>query len=129
MVSWEGPMTEVELMEPENLPRGSKTIRLPFNDEMYQVVMDDSKEFKAYVDGWIERHPRLFPEKITEGYELYGKTARSAKLGIQQRRIRILATNDVYSICPSFVMPYMTGLVSDVDKALFFNVSVCLTGH
>ena len=108
-------------MEPKNLPRGSKTIRLPFNKGMYEVMMNDGKEFRSHVDGLIERHPEVFPHAITEGYELHGKTLPSAKLGIQQRRIRILATNEVYSICPSFVMPYVTGLVSDVEMALFYQ--------
>ena len=69
----------------------------------------------------MERHPELFPQGITEGYELYGKTPPSVKLAIQQRRIRIMATGDVYSICPSFVMPYMTGFVADVELALFYQ--------
>lgn len=114
-------MKEVELMKPKNLPRGSKTIRLPFNKGMYEVMMNDEKEFRSHVDGWIERHPELFPRAITGGYELHGKTLPSVKLGIQQRRIRILATGDMYSICPSFVMPYMTGLVSDVELPLFYQ--------
>lgn len=108
-------------MEPKNLPRGSRTIRLSFNKGMYEVMMNDGKEFRSHVDGWIERHPELFPHAVTEGYELHGKTLPSAKLGIEQRRIRILATDDVYSICPSFVMPYMTGLVSDVELPLFYQ--------
>ena len=69
-------------MEPKNLPRGSKTIRLPFNKEMHEVMINDEKEFRSHVDGWIEKHPELFPQGITEGYELHGKTPPSAKLGI-----------------------------------------------
>ena len=114
-------MKKVELMEPKNLPRVSKTIRFPFNKGIYKVIMNDGKEFRSHVDGWIERHPELFPHAITEGYKLNGKTLPSVKLGIEQRRIRILATGDVYSICPAFVMPYMTGLVYDVELPLFYQ--------
>ena len=108
-------------MKPKKLPRGSSTIRIHFHQEMYQTIIDDEKKFRAHIDEWIQKHPELFPKQIAEGYELHGKTAPSAKLGIQQRRIKILATRDVYSISPSFVMPYMTGFVSDVETALFFQ--------
>ena len=108
-------------MKPKKLPRGSSTIRIHFYQEMYQTIMDDEKKFRAYIDECIQKHPELFPKRIAEGYELHSKTAPSAKLGIQQRRIKILATGDVYSISPSFVMPYMTGFISDVEIALFFQ--------
>ena len=36
-------MKEGDLMEPKNLPRGSKTIRLPFSQELHQVCIDDGK--------------------------------------------------------------------------------------
>lgn len=108
-------------MKPKNLPRGSNTIRIPFSQEMYQTGMGDKKKFRAYIGECIQKHPELFPTQIAEGYELHDKTPPSAKLGIQKRRIKILATGDVYSISPSFVMPYMTGFVSDVETALFFQ--------
>lgn len=108
-------------MKPNNLPRGCMTIRIPCNQESHQLIMNDTKEFRAYLGSLVKKHPELFPQKIAEGYVLHGKTAPSVKLGIRQRRIKILATGDVYSICPSFVMPYMTGFVSDVEKALFFQ--------
>jgi len=47
----------------------------------------------------------------------------SKKLSITTRRIEI--NNKFYSIRPSFVMPYKTGFVDDVEKGLFlrkFNV-------
>lgn len=108
-------------MKPKKLPRGSSTIRIHFHQEMYQPIMDDDKKFRAYIDECIQKYPELFPKQIAEGYELHDKTPPSAKLGIQQRRIKILATEDVYTISPSFVMPYMTGFVSDVETALFFQ--------
>ena len=106
-------------MEPNGLPRGSKTIRLPFDRATYEIIMSDKIEFRAYLGEQIETHPELFPQKIIEGYELHGRTPPSAKLGISQRRIKILATRDVYSICPSFVMPYMAAFASDVQIPLF----------
>jgi len=47
----------------------------------------------------------------------------SKKLHIQIRRILVAGVS--YTIRPSFAMPYMTGLIQDVEKALFlreFNV-------
>ncbi len=108
-------------MELENLPRGSKTIRIPFDMETYTSIIQNAEKFRAHLDGWIERRPELFPRRITEGYELNGFTEPSRKLGIRCRRIKIKNTRDVFFICPSAVMPYMTGFVSDVDKALFIQ--------
>ena len=92
-------------MTPKKLPRGSKTIRIHFHQEMYQTIFDDDEKFRAHIDEWIQKHPELFPKQIAEGYELHSKTDPSVKLGIQQRRIKIRATKEVYTISPSFVMP------------------------
>ncbi len=108
-------------MGPDALPRGSKTIRIPFDMETYPALLHYVEKFRSHLDHWIERSPELFPHRISEGYELRGFTEPSRKLGIQCRRIKIKATKDVYTICPSAVMPYMTGFTFDVEKALFFH--------
>jgi len=54
----------------------------------------------------------------------------SKRLGIRIRRI--LVDDVAYTIRPSFVMPYMTGMVQDVEKALFlrkFNVPYWAISH
>ena len=65
------------------------------------------------------QYPELFPQAMGEGYQCHDIRAPSVKLGIRLRRIKLVATDDVFSICPSFVMPYMTGMTRDVADALF----------
>ncbi|MCD4811294.1 hypothetical protein K8R14_01655 [bacterium] len=43
----------------------------------------------------------------------------SKKLSIPIRRIKVSGVS--YTIRPSFVMPYMTGFVKDVEKAMFLR--------
>jgi hypothetical protein len=90
------------------LPRGSKTLCLPFEPASYPEVVKDKKRFRSLVDEVYAQHPELFPAAMGEGYTLHD-TQVSAKLGICVRRIKLKATDEVYGICPSFVMPYMVG--------------------
>jgi hypothetical protein len=70
----------------------------------------------------IEHHPELFPENSQQGYRLYGLHPASKKMpDVRMRRIRFHATDEVYTIAPSFVMPYATGDVDEVEKALFLR--------
>ncbi len=56
---------------------------------------------------------------LAEGYQFHDFTPASVKRGVRRRRIKLNATGEVYSVCPSFVMPYMVGYVSEVEHALF----------
>jgi hypothetical protein len=75
----------------------------------------------------IEAHPELFPSSIEGGYKLHGKRMPSKKMPeVTLRRIQLSAPDDqgqaqVFTIAPSFVMPYMTGYTDDVEKALFLR--------
>jgi hypothetical protein len=74
------------------------------------------------VDETAQRYASLFPDGFQNGYEM--KDIRySKRLDIRTRRILIDSVS--YTIRPSFVMPYMTGWVCDIEKPLFlrkFNV-------
>jgi len=108
-----------------HLPRGSKTIVVPFLKTTYLEIVQDGSKFKDYLDGQYKRYPELFPRAMKNGYQLDGFTEQSIKLKLIQRRIRIKDTNEDYTIRPSFVMPYMTGYVEDVQKGVLlmnFNV-------
>jgi hypothetical protein len=103
----------------EALPRGSKTIRLDCEKSMYSDLITDKNKFKDFLNQKIQKHPELFPEAITQGYALYGKSRCSAKLDkLQFRRIRINATGEIFNVYPSFIMPYLIAYTEDVDKAL-----------
>ena len=53
------------------------------------------------------------------GYALYGFTPPSCKLQLRCRRLRLHETEEVFTVAPAFVMPYMSGRAADVEKALF----------
>ena len=102
------------------LPRGAKTICIPFERGSYQEVVRDQQRFRSRVDETYTRHPELFPVGMGEGYKLHDMQV-SAKLGVSLRRIKLAATGEVYRIQPSFVMPYMVGYTADVEHALFLE--------
>lgn len=80
--------------------------------------MTDPKAFRTWVDENIARSPELFPPAIAEGYHLHS-TRGSVKLpGITLRRIELKASQEIFTIAPSVVMPYMTCYTDDVEKAL-----------
>lgn len=83
---------------------------------------DDPIDFRKCIDERIKLFPELFPYEITNGY-LMKDIYYCKKQSIPIRRIEIEDTP--YTIRPSFLMPYMTGVVDEIEKALFmrkFNV-------
>lgn len=85
-------------------------------------MLSDPLDFRKCVDDRIELFPELFPPEIAKGYLMKG-IYYSKKLSIPIRRIEIADTP--YTIRPSFIMPYMTGIVDEIEKALFmrkFNI-------
>jgi hypothetical protein len=84
--------------------------------------INNAFDFRICIDERIELFPELFPPEITKGY-LMKDIYQSKKQSIAIRRIEIAGIN--YTIRPSFLMPYMTGVVDEIEKALFmrkFNV-------
>ena len=102
--------------------RNNRTICLPFSQEVYDACIKNPIDFRIYVDKQIELFPELFPVGIEKGY-LMKDIYISKKQSIPIRRIKIAGIP--YTIRPSFLMPYMTGLVDEIEKAIFlrkFNV-------
>jgi hypothetical protein len=98
--------------------RNNRIICLPFSQENYEANVIGAVDFRQCLDERIELFPELFPAEIVGGYRMKD-LHWSKKQGIPIRRIEISGT--AYTICPSFVMPYMTGLVDEVEKALFLR--------
>jgi hypothetical protein len=106
------------------LPRGAKTIRLPFEEEEYARIVETGDEFRSKIDTCYEEHPELFPEGMKNGYYLHGFAAPSVKQdGLRLRRIKIKETGEVFSVSPSFLMPYMTARTEEVERALYLRQS------
>ena len=102
--------------------RNNRTICLPFSQQVYNGNINNAFDFRICIDERIELFPELFPPEITKGY-LMKDIYHSKKQSIAIRRIEIAGI--AYTIRPSFLMPYMTGVVDEIEKALFmrkFNV-------
>lgn len=117
----EEPSPPSELATPPSAtePRGTKTITIPCDRECYPELVENKASFREHMDRAYREHPELFPEAMSKGYTLDGFMKPSEKLKIRLRRIKLAATGEVFSVCPSFVMPYMTGYTKDVEHALF----------
>jgi len=115
------PIQKEGELKPDILPRGSKTICIPCIETEYPQQLEDNAIFKEHLDSIYILYPEIFPKAMEDGYALDGFTEPSKKLdGFRMRRI-ILATGEVYTIRPSFVMPYMTAHIDEVEKALFLR--------
>lgn len=99
-------------------PRKNRTICIHFCQERYDGIVQDPVEFRQHLIQMNQLHPELFPDQICSGFEMKD-IRQSTKLSITIRRITIASIS--YSIRPSFVMPYMTAKIENVEKALFLR--------
>jgi hypothetical protein len=103
----------------------AKRICLPISRETYAAMIDEQQCFREMLDGLIESHPELFPAEIKEGYHLYGFARQSVKMAaVKIRRISLPVERGgtaIYTVVPSFVLPYRVGYTEDVEKALFLR--------
>ena len=78
--------------------------------------------FREKLDELLGEFPELFPRGIDQGYTCHDILPVSKKMpGIRLRRIKLKSNEEVYTIRPSFVLPYMTGYTDDVEKALYLR--------
>jgi hypothetical protein len=108
------------------LSNKSKQICIHIEQETYARMLLEPQAFRTYLDAMIGLHPELFPPDIDRGYTLHDILPESKKMpGIRLRRIKMAVPESdeaqVYTIRPSFVLPYMTGSVDEVEKALFLR--------
>jgi hypothetical protein len=105
----------------------SRRICLPIDRETYEKIIADKQGFRAMIDDFVEIYPELFPAEMTKGYQLYGFRRQSKKMpDVQLRRICLHDRDaegrlQVFTVTPSFVLPYMMGDADDVEKALFLR--------
>ncbi|MBU1751151.1 MAG: hypothetical protein KKA73_25995, partial [Chloroflexi bacterium] len=105
---------------------GSKRICLPSDAAEYKRVWADPRTFRQWLDTQIAQYPELFPQAIGQGYTLHDILPVSKKLPrVQLRRIKVVDAaqpkGNVFTIAPSFVLPYMTGYTDTVENALFLR--------
>jgi hypothetical protein len=117
----------------QEVERTSKRICVPIDRELYEHIVDDPKCFRSYVEECRQKYPELFPAAFEQGYPVVsgangkciGYCEPSKKMPeMKVRRVRTRAVNgraETYQVVPCFVMPYMTGYIAEVEKALFLH--------
>jgi len=98
--------------------RKNRVICVPFTEDDYDAAINDAAEFRAYIDSIAEQFPELFPPEMSSGC-LMKDIYVSQKLSIPIRRIEI--SGIAYTVRPSFLMPYMSGRVREVEHAIFLR--------
>ena len=86
-------------------PKGYRTIRVPLSEHEYERLLSDRTSAKARLQELYEDSPELFPAAFPRGYALYGLTDPSWKQQLRCRRLRLEATQEVFTVAPAFVMP------------------------
>lgn len=107
----------------EPVRTASRRIVLPLNSDEYAAQMERAEDARAMIEKQRIAHPELFPAEMGDGYKLHGWTDASKKLdGRRFRRIRLQSGERIaYTVMPCDVLPYLTGTVSEVEKALFLK--------
>ena len=103
------------------MAKPSRRIVLPIEPAAYCQQVQDRHQFRQWADRMHEHYPELFPDEFSEGYYLHDLRSSKKIPEVCIRRIRLKSTGAVYRVVPSFVLPYMTGYVADVEKALFLR--------
>jgi hypothetical protein len=97
--------------------KGSRQIVIPMTREQYDEIWTDPVQVRAVVTDLLAESPELFPADMQNGFSLEGFARTSRKLdGIRLRKV--LIGDSSYWLRPSFVMPYMTGVVEDLEYPL-----------
>ena len=112
----------MQLSESKSTPRKNRTIIVDFIQAEYELNIHDTFYFRFVLDSFINRYPELFPFGIQHGYQMKD-IYLSKKMSITIRRIKVTIEDKViyYTIRPSFVMPYLTGMAVDVEKPLMLR--------
>ena len=106
--------------------KGTKRICIPIERDRYEEIVADRQAFRHHLDGLTREYPELFPAAMAEGYILHGTLPPSKKMPeVRMRRIKMKSAEggkeDVYTICPSFVLPYMMGYSDEVEKPMLLR--------
>jgi hypothetical protein len=82
--------------------------------------MADVTTYRTYLTTVWQQHPEVFPQALAQGYTFHD-CYRSRKQDVRLRRIKLKATGAVFTLRPSFLLPYGVGRTEEVEKALFLR--------
>lgn len=101
--------------------RGRKHICVPFATEaQYHACIEDIVQYRTYLTQLSRQHAELFPQAWADGYSFHDRY-RSRKQGVTMRRIKLRATAEVFTLRPSFLLPYCIARTEEVEKALYLR--------
>ena len=107
----------MNMKEAKTSPRANRTIVIFIEQETHEKCITDFMVFREAVDDNLARFPELFHPEISFDYRMKDKRW-SKKLLIWIRRFEIGSTD--YTIRPSFVSSYLTGITADIKKGCSF---------
>jgi hypothetical protein len=99
----------------EKTPKGTSIIRLPISELVYSQTVKEPSLFRQWVDGLDAKYKLLFECDLSQGYQLHD-IRYSRKMSLHYRRISI--GKEIYTIHPSFIMPYWSGKVADCREGI-----------
>ena len=67
--------------------------------------MADVTTYRTYLTTVWQQHPEVFPQALAQGYTFHD-CYRSRKQDVRLRRIKLKATGAVFTLRPSFLLPY-----------------------
>jgi len=110
--------TEGEKQSPS---RGRKPICVPFTSEaQYQAWREDVGQYRTSLTQVSRQHPELLPQALGQGYTFHDRS-RSRKQGVGVRRSKLRATAEVFTLRPSFLLPYGIARTEEVENALYLR--------
>ena len=96
-----------------------QVICLAFESEAeYAKLVGAPKLYRAWLEAQYARHPELFPAAFAQGFHWHSRYHQK-KQNVTLRRLRLKATRGVFTIAPSFLLPYGAGRTDEVEKALY----------
>ena len=105
-------------MEPSPI---RQSICLPFESEAhYTNCVENIKVYRSYIEKFSAHHPELFPEAISDGF-VFHDSYTSVKQEVTLRRIKLKADHSVWTLRPSFLLPYLVARTDEVEKALYLR--------
>lgn len=111
-------MNKQDKKTPKQASARANHICLPFKSEQqYSKCVAEPAQYREFLAQQFKKYPELFPAKFSEGYQFHSSYRRK-KQDLVVRRIKLKATEKVFAIRPSFVMPYGVGRTDEVEKPL-----------
>ncbi|HEX2244162.1 MAG TPA: hypothetical protein VHK27_13120 [Gammaproteobacteria bacterium] len=102
-------------------PCRGKSICVPFESEdHYAICVVDPDRFRHYLMELHSRHPELLPAGFEQGFVFHDQTW-SIKQRVLTRRLRLIATGQLYQVRPSFLMPSMSAWTEMVVRGMYLR--------